>query len=337
VVRSLAAVQSQDYAGGKWGIGQRTAGATDADIERELTSGTIVRTHILRPTWHFVAAEDIRWMLELTAPRVRAILGSYDKKLGIDAKVLARSETAFTKALSGKNHLTRTELREVLEKARIGADGTQRLAHIVMHAEMSGLICSGLRRGKQSTYALLDERLPAARTISRDEALTELSRRYFLTRGPATVHDFSWWSGLTIADSRRGLEAVQPLLEKREVDGRAYWFAGSAPSAKVAANTAHLLPNYDEYFIGLKDRSAMSELVKERVVGLPGDTFVANVVAAGGQLAGGWTRAVGPRGAELVIRIVTRVTAGQLQAIKRQVTRYAQFLGLPVKAEYRRG
>ena len=336
VVRTLGAVQSQDYIGGKWGIGQRTTAATDADVERELTAGTIVRTHVLRPTWHFVAAEDIRWMLALTAPRVRGILASYDKTLGVDGKVLARSVTAFTKALSGENHLTRGELRQVLEKARIAADGTQRLAHIVMHAELNGLVCSGLRRGKQSTYALLDERLPAAKPVSRDDALKELARRYFLTRGPATVHDFSWWSGLTVADSRHGLESVQSLLEKEEVNGRAYWFAGSAPPAKTAANTAHLLPNYDEYFIGLKDRSAMSELVKERVVGLPGDTFVANVVAAGGQLAGGWTRAVGPRSAKVAVKLVTRVTAGQLRAIKGQVRRYGEFLGLPVKVEYLR-
>ncbi len=336
VVRTLGAVQSQDYIGGKWGIGQRTIAATDADIERELTAGTIVRTHVLRPTWHFVAAEDIRWMLALTGPRVRAILASYDKKLEIDAKVLARSEKALTKALANENHLTRVELRQILEKARIGADGTQRLAHIVMHAEQTGLICSGLRRGKQSTYALLDERLPAVKPLSREDALKELARRYFLTRGPATVHDFSWWSGLTVADSRRGLESVQSLLEKGDVHGRTYWFAGSAPSPKSASNTAHLLPNYDEYFIGLKDRSAMSELVKERVVGLPGDTFVANVVAVGGQLAGGWSRAVGPRNAKVVVRLVTRVTDGQLRAIKAQVGRYSGFLGLPVKVEYLR-
>jgi hypothetical protein len=336
VVRSLGAVQSQDYIGGKWGIGQRTIAATDSDIERELTAGTIVRTHVLRPTWHFVAAEDIRWMLALTGARVRAILGSYDKKLGIDAKVLARSETVLTKALAKENHLTRLELRQVLEKARIGADGTQRLAHIVMHAEQNGLICSGLRRGKQSTYALVDERLPAVKPLSREDSLKELARRYFLTRGPATVHDFSWWSGLTVADARRGLESVQPLLEKEEVNGRAYWFAGSAPSRKTAANTAHLLPNYDEYFIGLKDRSAMSELVKARVVGLPGDTFVANVVAVGGQLAGGWTRVVGPRSAKVVVRLVTRVTREQVRATEAQVERYSEFLGLPLKVEYLR-
>jgi hypothetical protein len=272
-------------------------------------------------------------MLALTAPRVRAILASYDKKLGIDAKVLARSETAFTKALANENHLTRLELRRVLEKPRVGAEGTQRLAHIVMHAELNGLVCSGRRRGKQSTYALLDERLPAVKPLARDDALKQLARRYFLTRGPATVQDFSWWSGLTVADARRGVESVESLLQKEEVNGRAYWFAGSPPSAKTAANTAHLLPNYDEYFIGLKDRSAMNELVKERVVGLPGDTFVANVVAVGGQLAGGWTRAIGPRRAELVVRLVTRVSPGQLRAIKSQVKRYTAFLQVPVKFE----
>lgn len=337
VVRSLGAVQSQDYAGGKWGIGQRTRGVTDADIERELTKGTIVRTHILRPTWHFVAAEDIRWMLALTAPRVRTRMDPYDRKLELDDKVYAKSAAAITRALSQDKELTRPELRQVLERARIGVMDTQRLAHVMMRAELDGLVCSGVLRGKQSTYALLEERLPPARMMDPDEALAELARRYFTTRGPATAQDFSWWSGLRVGDAKRGVEAIQSQLEHRVVDGKTYWFTGSAPPTKSVTSIAHLLPNYDEYFIGLKDRSAIGELVKERVVGLPGDTFFANIVTVGGQLVGGWTRTVTPRKLSLQIWIVAEVTRAQLRSIDAQAKRYGEFLRIPVVIEITRG
>ncbi len=336
VVRSLGAVQSQDYAGGKWGIGQRTRGATDADVERALTDGSIVRTHVLRPTWHFVAAEDIRWMLMLTGPRVRGVMASYDRKLELDDKVFLRSASAIERALSGDKHLTRLELRAVLERSRIGPVRTQRLGHLMMRAELDGLVCSGVRRGKQSTYALLEERLPKGRTMDRDEALAELASRYFPTRGPATVHDFAWWSGLTVGDARKGVEAVQSRLEHQVGDGKTYWFAGSPPPAKTATNAAHMLPNYDEYFIGLKDRSAIGELVRERVVGLPGDTFFANVVIAGGQLVGGWTRTVTARHVEFDVRLATPLSGAQARALKSQAKRYGEFLQLPAKLEVSR-
>jgi len=335
VVRRLGAVQSQDYAGGKWGIGQRTRDSTDADVERALTAGAIVRTHVLRPTWHFVAAVDIRWMLELTGPRVRARMAPYDRQLELDEKVFSRSAAAITKALERNKELTRGELRVVLDRARIGATGTQRLAHLMMRAELDGLVCSGVRRGKQSTYALLEERLPAAPALQRDEALAELARRYFATRGPATAQDFAWWSGLSAADAKRGIEAVRSSFEHRVVDGKTYWFTGSAPAARLVSNTAHLLPNYDEVFIGLKDRSAMSELVKTPVVGVWGSTFVANVVAVEGQLAGGWTRSVTARGVVLQVQLAVELKPSQLRAIENQAQRYGEFLRLPVKLAVR--
>ena len=162
VVRLFGAVQAQEYAAAKWGIAQRTREATDAAVEKEMTDGAILRTHILRPTWHFVAPQDIRWMQALTAPRVRAMLASYDRKLELDKEVLRRSRSVLTKALRDGKQLTRSELRDQLTKGRIRADGTQRLAHLMMHAELDGLICSGGRRGKQFTYSLLEERVPPA-------------------------------------------------------------------------------------------------------------------------------------------------------------------------------
>ena len=335
VVHRLGAVQSQDYAGGKWAVGQRTRAATDDDVEQGLSDGSILRTHVLRPTWHFVAAQDIRWMQELTAPRVKGIMASYDRKLEIDEKVYARSTAAIAKALSGGNHLTRTELARVLARPRslVGPAGTQWLAHLMMRAELDAVICSGVRRGKQSTYALVDERAPRARRMNRDEALAELTSRYFSTRGPATVQDFSWWSGLTVSDARNGVESLGSRLEHGTVDGRKYWFAEPAQSVKGSTSSAHLLPNYDEYFIGLKDRSAIQELVKGRVVGLPGDMTFAYVVMADGQLVGGWTRSVTTRKARLTVRLAVKVTPGQLRSIEAQARRYGEFLRLPVELE----
>lgn len=331
VVRKLGAVQSQDYAGGKWGIGQRTRDATDADVELALTAGTIVRTHVLRPTWHFVAAEDIRWMLELTGPRVRARMAPYDRHLELDEKIFSRAAAAITKALQQEGHLTRGELRAVLDRARIGATGTQRLAHIMMRVELDGLVCSGVRKGKQSTYALLEERVAPAAPKDPEESVAELARRYFSTRGPATVQDFAWWSGLNVSESRSGVEAVQSEFEHRVAAGKTYWFAGSAPARRLVSSAAHLLPNYDEFFIGLKDRSAMNDLVKTPVIPAWGGASITNVLTVEGQLAGGWTRSVTARGAVVRVRLAVNLGSSQIAAVEKQAKRFGRFLGREVE------
>ena len=187
VVRWLGAVQAQDYAGARWALGLRVKGTTDEDVARAFDAGTILRTHMLRPTWHFVAPEDIRWVQALTAPRVHAANCSYYRKLELDDRLLARSRAVFERTLDGGAHRTRTELASALARAGIVADG-HRLAYLVMHAALERVICSGPRRGKQFTYARLDERAPGARTLARDEALAALTRHYFSSHGriPAT-------------------------------------------------------------------------------------------------------------------------------------------------------
>jgi hypothetical protein len=333
-VKRLGAVQSQDYAGGKWGIGMRTAGDTDVDVERSIETGTIVRTHVLRPTWHFVAAADIRWMLALTGPLVRRRMATYDNRLELDEKAFARSATLIAKALTGGKHLTRPQLRRILKPAGIGAIATQRLAHLMMRAELDGLVCSGPRQGKQATYALLEERVSRSPSMQREEAMAELARRYFATRGPATVHDFSWWSGLTVSDAKRGIESVRSELEQQTVDGATYWFSDDLKPAKPRGTVAHLLPNYDEYFIGLKDRSAIGELVKEAGVRNAYDAFSANVVAIDGQLVGGWRRVVSAGKTVLSIHLVLELDPRQLRAITAAGRRYGEYLGMPVEVSF---
>jgi hypothetical protein len=328
-VRRLGAVQSQDYAGAKWAVGQRTADAADADIERALTDGAIVRTHVLRPTWHFVAAEDIRWMLALTAPRVRARMAPYNRQLGLDEKVFARSNAIIAEMLAGGKHLTRTELGVALQ--RTGINTGQRLAHLMMHAELDALVCSGAHRGKEPTYALLEERVAPARAMERDEALAELATRYFTTHGPATAQDFAWWSGLLIGDARRGIESVESVFEREVIEGRTFWFIGSVPASSRAAPVAHLLPNYDEFFIGHKDRSALGERVAESKIVVPAEAFIAHVVAVDGQLVGGWKRRGTARKAIVELRLVVDLTARERRAVEAQVERYGRFLGMPVE------
>src|SRR5436190_10253869 len=200
----LVAVQSQDYAGAKWAVGQRVRGATDAALERAFDSGAILRTHVLRPTWHFVTPADIRWLLKLTAPRVSAAMAYYNRKFELDARTFRRSQSLLAKALEGGRHLTREELTQVLERAGIGCKEL-RPTLLMMQAELDAVITSGPRRGKQFTYALLDERAPPEKTLARDEGLAVLALRYFASHGPAQIRDFAWWSGLTIADAKAGV------------------------------------------------------------------------------------------------------------------------------------
>jgi hypothetical protein len=328
VVRLFGAVQAQEYSPAKWGVAQRTRSATDAEVENEVSIGSILRTHVLRPTWHFVAPPDIRWMLELTAPRVRAAMASYDRKLELDAAILKRSRAVLTKSLRDGKQLTRAELAKELTKARIRADGTQRLAHLVMHAELDGLICSGARRGKQFTYALLDERVPPTKSMERDAALAELASRYFNTRGPATIDDFAWWSGLAKADARRAVEAIGETLEHATIGGRGYWFPHNAATARESP-IARLLPIYDEYFIGLRDRTAMQTRLQKAKREPFSALTLRHVVTVDGQIVGGWNWI--SKGSTAAVELVNtvRLTQPERQSVTREVERFGAFLGAP--------
>jgi hypothetical protein len=329
VVERLGAVQAQDYSGAKWAVAQRTAGATDASLEALLTDGAIVRTHVLRPTWHFVAPSDLRWMLALTAPRVKQLMSSYNRKMELTDAVLRRSNAVIAKALAGGHQLTRGELAAALQRAKVDTSGTQRLAHLVMNAELDAVVCSSARRGKQFTYALFDERIPRSRSISRDEALAELATRYFSTRGPASAHDFSWWSGLTIGDAKRGAESASGLRAVT-IEGRAHW---SAADAEVPARvrSTHLLPNYDEYFVGYRDRSAMLQLVKDATPEERTSELFAHVIEIDGQLVGGWTRTTLAREVVVETSKLRPISTARMKAVAAEAARLGTFLGTTVK------
>lgn len=315
VVRWLGAVQAQDFPAAKWALGLRMRSATDRAVEKAYNEGQILRTHVMRPTWHFVAPEDIRWMLELTAPRVNARAGPYFRKYELDAAVFKRANKILTKALQGGKHLTRAELRAALNKSGVAADDLIRLTHIMLRAELDGIVCSGPRRGKQFTYALIDERVAPAKSLTRDEALAKLTERYFMSHGPATLADFVWWSGLTAGDAKRGVEIIARNLRNEITDDKTYLFTPATPSTRSPIYPSHLLPAYDEYSVAYKHREA--------VVGL-GPTVVLD-----GQAAGTWRSTTDKRFVTIAITPSRALKKPETLAIVQAAERYAAFIGLP--------
>jgi hypothetical protein len=293
VVRWLGAVQSQDYGAAKWALALRMRNATHAQVEEAFNEGRIIRTHLLRPTWHFVLPEDVLWLLELTAPQVNRRSGSGYRMFELDAAVFKQSNKILTKALRGGKHLTRATLKDALNKSGVAADNGVRLAHILLRAELDGVVCSGPRFGKQFTYALLEERVPPAKPLSRDEALAKLTRRYFQSHGPATLQDFVWWSGLTVSDARRGIElAGETETRITQIPNR-------------IENPCHLLPAFDEYFVAYKDREG----------GL-GPTIIIN-----GRAVGTWKR----DSKTVNLNLLRPVNKSEQRAITKAVERYVEF------------
>jgi len=288
-VRWFGAVQSQDFEAAKWALALRMQSATNAGIEEAFNRGTILRTHLMRPTWHFVAHDDIRWLLELTAPRVNLRCGPNYRKLELDDTEFKRSRKVLEQALKNGKHLKRSELRKRLNESGVAADDTIRLAHILIRAELDGIVCSGPRIGKQFTYALFEERASAAKKIDRDEALAKLMRCYFRSHGPATLQDFVWWSGLTAADAKCGLELVERQLEKVSVEEKVYWELGSSDISRSSLNSAHLLPVYDEFFVAYKDRQVVFDS-KEGKPPLTSWDLLGPTVIINGMAAGTWKR-----------------------------------------------
>jgi hypothetical protein len=288
MVRWFGAIQGQEYAQTKWALGLRLPHMKDADIEKDFNEGKIIRTHLLRPTWHFVSAQDIRWMLALTGPRVHAINDYMYRQLGLDSKVFNSCIRIMEKILQGGKQLTRDAINEEFLKNKIIAKG-HRLSYIMMYAELGAVICSGARQGNQFTYALLEERVPASDLLSIDEALEKLTGMYFTSRGPATIRDFSTWSGLTMADCRKGLEMTESHLVKEVIEAQTYYFPGNINLKSTTYPEISLLPVYDEFIMGYKDRSAIFQLRKSLKPDLP---FYDCMIVYDGQIIGTWKRTI---------------------------------------------
>ena len=333
VVGWLGAVQAQDYGMAKWAVGLRLSDGSDGLIEQAFDDGAILRTHVLRPTWHFVTPADIRWLLDLTAPRVRQQLSYYDRRLEVDDALLSRAYAIIERALADGQQLMRAELGAALQAEGIDTSDNQRLGHLLMHAELAGLIGSGARQGKQQTYALLATRAPEAKTLPREQALVELARRYFRGHAPATLKDFAWWSGLTVADAKQGVEALAGELESREIDGETYYFAETAPAPVAAERTAYLLPNYDEYIVGYTDRSLIYDPVHDQHLDARGNFLFNHTVVLDGQVVGIWRRTLRKAAVIVALQPFVPLSAEQQAAINAAAQRFADFLGSKLTLE----
>jgi len=322
VVRWFGAVQSQDFEAAKWALALRMRSATNEAVEDAFNCGAILRTHVMRPTWHFVAAEDIRWLLELTAPRVDLRCGPGYRKSELDHTVFKRSHKILERALRDGKYLSRSELRRKLNEQGVEANDTVRMGHILIRAELDRVVCSGPRIGKQLTYALFNERVPATKTIDRDEALARLTRLYFRSHGPATLQDFVWWSGLSTADAKRGMELVHRSLEKEIIGEKVYWSNRSDEALGRLTSPAHLLPVFDEYFVAYKDR----EIVFGQQDGRSSWDTLGPAVVINGVAAGVWKRTSDKKSFE--VKIKKALTKAERVAIVQATTRYAEFLGL---------
>lgn len=334
-VRWLTAVQAQDFYGAKWGLAQRVKGLADTDIDELFNRGKILRTHVMRPTWHFVMPADIRWMLKLTAPRVNAVSAYVYRQFELDEPLFRRSNTAIVRALGGGKHLTRAELAHALSRAGIEAAGV-RLAYLILRAELDAVICSGALRGKLFTYALLDERVPKTASVKHDEALAELTRRYFTGHGPALVQDYSWWSGLSMADAKRGIEMAAPDLNHETVDGKTWWFGALEAVARSKKPRIFLLPNYDEYLIAYKYRDTSCDPALQKQL-LPGNNVLAaHLVVLNGRVIGGWRRKIDKDAVTIHLTLLATLNEPEKAALRKAVERYSRFLKKPAVLQIER-
>ena len=334
-IGSLLAVQAQDYPGAKWAVGQRVAGASDADLDALFDQGAFFRVHVMRPTWHFVRAEDLRWLQALTGPRVHVANGFQYRLQGIDDAEASRARGVFERVLVGGGAMTRVELGRALTEAGVEGATSLRLGYLVAHAELEAVLCSGPRKGRQHTFALVDERVPPAPPKARDEALAELARRYVEGHGPAQAADLSWWSGLTLRDARRALEAAAPALIRETHGERELW---ASPTSEAAVEDApagepavHLLPNYDELLIAFRDRTDAVDPALPDAARVA-EAILAHVVVRDGLVVGGWRRSDQGTVVRAAIDLLVALDAGERQALEQAVRNLERFLGRAVEA-----
>ena len=323
------AMQAQDYAPAKWSIGQRSTGLRDEDLDRALTEGSIVRTHVLRPTWHLVAREDLRWLLALSGPRVQRGNARRYGELGLDARTLARGERVIVRALEAGARLTRRELAEILDRSGFDREG-QRMPYLLMHLELEAVIGSGGPAGKQQTYALLEGRVPTDPGLDREAAIVELVRRYLQSHGPATVKDLRWWSGLTMSDLRTALADLAEDTGTETVDGFQLWSLTSQ-AARPPAGGVELLPTYDELGVGYTESRFLGDPLMERARAAWGDrSLPSGIVIVDGGIAGHWRRTVEGKAIRVEAHLYEPRRRGLAARVEAAADELGAFFGRPI-------
>ena len=326
IVSWLVAMQAQEYAMAKWAIGLRLPGSTDEIIEKAFTDGDILRTHVMRPTWHFVTPVDIRWLLQLTAPRVEANNASMYRKMELDNKVFNRSNDIIAKTLEGEKQLTRTELQTALKQKKISANGI-RLSCLMMKAELEGIICSGARRCKQFTYALMDERVAQAKPLKKMEALSLLATRYFSSRGPATVKDLATWSGLSVTEAREAVATLPSKFVHEKINGQDYIFIPSLFDGGNKIQSSFLMPDYDEYGMGYKDRSAIFNTTVDLSQFKNDNPIFNRMIIIDGKIEGTWKRVIKNNTIAIETFPFGPLSKAKQRALTKAVKKYCAFVG----------
>jgi hypothetical protein len=333
IVSWMGAMQAQDYLMSKWAVGIRLQNSMEAKVEDAINKGDIIRIHVMRPTWHYVSAKDIYWMLELTAPQIKTSLKSRHIGLELSEEAIKQGNRLIEKAFYNKKNITREELAKEFEKAKIKT-GDNRLAHFLLLAELDGIICSGQIRDNKPSYALLNERIRYNKVLTREESLAELAKRYFSSRCPATINDFAWWSGLPLKDARRGLELVKSDFVSETIGGQTYWMTPSIISIRKDMPSVHLLPAYDEFLISYRDRSpALSEVNNKKTISANG--IFHPVIVINGQVTGLWKRSVVKD--KVIIETDSFQTYDEVMQdlVKEQASCYGRFLNKEIEVRYK--
>lgn len=325
LVTWMGAMQAQDFTMAKWAIGIRLKSGSIQQVEDAINRGEIIRTHIMRPTWHFVPAEDLRWMLQLTGERVRMAFDSYVKKMAIPESMYNQCRSVLERILEGNNHLTKQEIGEELKKEGIIKESS--LANYFLgRAEAFGLICSGACKGREHTYALIDERVPATNELHKDEALAKLATRYFSSHSPASFQDFLWWSGLLITEARQAIQLIESDLIKDRYAGEELFIHQSWNDHLYQPDeTVHFLPPYDEYLISYKDRTAVLDL-EHHPKAFNNYGIFQPVIMHNGRIVGNWKKVVKKGDVSVETSFFDKKTKINKKLIKAAEKRYTDFL-----------
>lgn len=327
VVQWLVAVQAQDYLGSLWAIGLRLHNATESAVEQAIADRTIVRTWPQRGTLHFVAAPDVRWMLKLLTPRIVSGSAARCRQLELDDAVFTQSRKLLERMLRGKSR-RRDAVYRLLESEKIPT-GNGRGLHILWRLAQNGVICFGAREGKQQTIALLEEWVPPSKPLTRDESLAEIARRYFTSHGPATLADFIWWTGLTANEAQAALAMARSHLEQEVIDGSTYWLALTASVPKNISGHAYLLPSFDEYFAGYKDRHFLFVAPRGRKVNFWDNILGSPTVLINGKAVATWKRTFKKNKIVIEKDLFTSLSPAETRAVSAAEKRYSEFLEQP--------
>lgn len=323
LVSYMGAMQGQDYAMAKWAIGCRLKAATSMQIEEAFNKGEIIRAHLMRPTWHFVSADDLYWMLQLTTPQIKTAVKHRFIHWGFDEKILHQAFDVIQKSLAGGCYKTRDELMIELQQAGVNTD-EGRAYHLMLWAELEMVVCSGSLKGKAQTYALLHERIPVKLQLSWDEALAKLALKYFTAHAPATLQDFVWWSGLKITDARKGLELVKNNLCREKINDIDYWFPNNYKQPDVITSVAHFLPAFDEFVISYANRrDVLDKELGHRAISSNG--VFKPIVELNGQVIGIWKRTLKKDSVLVEPQFFRPLLASEKEPVERAALLYAAF------------